>query len=633
MKTKWFLTLFLISILLVSAGASVSRVMAENEQPPAGVETTSQGQAGTTLSAYVTAKAEWIRVYNWSLDKDVTPKEWDLFVGDSGTSRYTITVTKGSPTDTKLIGGEVCVTNGGGVATENLDITINLLGKSGAGPFSPITSTHLDDLGTIAAGQTRCYDYEISYSFQTGWQYKVSAEITITNHSGSLGTPKGPSPDTDFTVPSAPTVYNASIKVLDTNGEEWTFFESGSVSYDKTFTCGESGYYINKAFANLIDVQGEKYSIHDSAKVTIRCYALQVSKTAVTEFDRQYHWDIEKTVKPAELTLSSGQLYDVSYEVTVKTTGYTDGNYRVRGDIVISNPAPMDAELTAVIDTLSSLTLDCQSLTVPALTVPAGGTLTCTYTASLPDGETRTNTATVSLRNYTYDYNKVATPAAGTTSFSGTAVVSFASATMHEIDKCVDVTDNLADRLGTVCVDDAQKTFEYKYTVGPYEACGNYEVNNTAKFTTEDKGLTGSASATVKITVPCAVGCTLTQGYWKTHSSYGPAPYDDNWAKIGENTSFFRSGKSWYQVFWTAPAGNVYYNLAHQYMAARLNILNGADPAEVSAALAQATTLFETYTPAQVAGLKGNAKLTWTSLASLLDQYNNGYIGPGHCSE
>ena len=47
-------------------------------------------------------------------------------------------------------------------------------------------------------------------------------------------------------------------------------------------------------------------------------------------------------------------------------------------------------------------------------------------------------------------------------------------------------------------------------------------------------------------------GCTLTPGYWKTHSDYGPAPYDETWAEIGgeippceENTPFFNSGKSY----------------------------------------------------------------------------------------
>ena len=105
----------------------------------------------------------------------------------------------------------------------------------------------------------------------------------------------------------------------------------------------------------------------------------------------------------------------------------------------------------------------------------------------------------------------------------------------------------------------------------------------------------------------CENGCTLTQGYWKTHSTYGPASKPDaTWnllpGGLGPDTVFFLSGDTWYEVFWTAPAGNAYYNLAHQYMAARLNVLDGASASLKSAdgAIATATTLFETYTPAQI---------------------------------
>ena len=81
-------------------------------------------------------------------------------------------------------------------------------------------------------------------------------------------------------------------------------------------------------------------------------------------------------------------------------------------------------------------------------------------------------------------------------------------------------------------------------------------------------------------------------------------------AALGPDTVFFLSGDSWYEVFWTAPAGNQYYNLAHQYMAARLNVLDGASaPASVATAIASATTLFQTYTPAQIGALKGSDSL------------------------
>jgi hypothetical protein len=128
-------------------------------------------------------------------------------------------------------------------------------------------------------------------------------------------------------------------------------------------------------------------------------------------------------------------------------------------------------------------------------------------------------------------------------------------------------------------------------------------------------------------------GCTLTPGYWKTHSIYGPAPYDLTWTQIGEDTPFFLSGKSYYQVLNTSPAGNAYYNLSFQYIAAKLNDLNGADFSAAQDAFNQATTLFNTYTPEQIALLKGSSQTRqqFISLAGILGEYNEGIIGPGHC--
>ena len=271
--------------------------------------------------------------------------------------------------------------------------------------------------------------------------------------------------------------------------------------------------------------------------------------------------------------------------------------------------------------------------------MPAGGTLQCTYSASLPDGTDRTNTATATLQNNDYDSAGVGTPS-GTTDSSGTANVSFANATVTEIDECIAVVDDKLGPLGIVCAADASKTFTYSLLVGPYteEECGPHTFVNVASFTTNDTGATGSNNHTVNITVPCADdgGCTLTQGYWKTHSQEGPAPYDDAWLNLGplqEDTPFFLSGQTWYQVLWTAPAGNVYYVLAHQYIAAKLNVLNDADDSAIATALAQAEALLAATTPATAAGLKGGAKNTWLNLATTLDRYNNGLIGPGHCSE
>ena len=135
------------------------------------------------------------------------------------------------------------------------------------------------------------------------------------------------------------------------------------------------------------------------------------------------------------------------------------------------------------------------------------------------------------------------------------------------------------------------------------------------------------------------VGCTYTQGYWKTHSKYGPAPDDETWALVeenGENSLFFNTGQTWYKVLWTQPRrGNAYYILAHQYIAAHLNVLNGADTSDITDELEHAEDLLDQYdgNPKSMANIRGFIRYDFIRTAEVLDDYNNGDIGPGHCDD
>jgi hypothetical protein len=161
---------------------------------------------------------------------------------------------------------------------------------------------------------------------------------------------------------------------------------------------------------------------------------------------------------------------------------------------------------------------------------------------------------------------------------------------------------------------------------------------NLATGVVSNVGMANDVGAEITFTntyIPPLTGCTYTQGYWKTHSAYGPAPTDPTWALLanGPDTPFFLSNQTWYEVFHTAPAGNAYYTLAHQYMAAQLSILDGADGTAVASALGSADALFAAWTPAQVAALRGNnaTRAQFLSLAGTLGSYNEGTTGPGHC--
>ena len=151
-------------------------------------------------------------------------------------------------------------------------------------------------------------------------------------------------------------------------------------------------------------------------------------------------------------------------------------------------------------------------------------------------------------------------------------------------------------------------------------------------------------------------GCSLTQGYWKTHSIHGPAAHpDDTWnlitaamtgapgGDLGPDTQFFDSGMTWYEVFWTNPkGGNAWYILAHQYMAAVLNQLNGAgSPAGLAAALADAYVLLDHYDGTASIPKNGSQVLTSAKdrdeaiqIAGFLAAYNEGTLpGTSHCGE
>lgn len=209
--------------------------------------------------------------------------------------------------------------------------------------------------------------------------------------------------------------------------------------------------------------------------------------------------------------------------------------------------------------------------------------------------------------------------------------------TPHE---SVDVLDSFEGTLATHLAHPA--TFQYSRDITAHE-CGEFDVVNTA--TVRNSVDLDTDTVTIHVTVPCEGGCTLTQGYWKTHSDKGPAPADSTWNLLpaGEDTAAFLpyvdakgDPGTWYSIFWTAPAGNVYYQLAHQYMAAQLNILNGASaPASVTSALTGANGFFAAYTPAEAGALAKDSAARKQALAwaSTLASYNEGAIGPGHCDE
>ena len=108
---------------------------------------------------------------------------------------------------------------------------------------------------------------------------------------------------------------------------------------------------------------------------------------------------------------------------------------------------------------------------------------------------------------------------------------------------------------------------------------------------------------------------------------------------------------TWFEILLIpVQGGNAYVNLAHQYVAAWLNINKDTDPANpavLGTAMAEAEALLEYYSnshpayatyPPQIlrgaSNLSGDDRALAIRLAGLLEQFNSGTLlsGPPHCS-
>lgn len=116
--------------------------------------------------------------------------------------------------------------------------------------------------------------------------------------------------------------------------------------------------------------------------------------------------------------------------------------------------------------------------------------------------------------------------------------------------------------------------------------------------------------------------CTLTQGYWKNHPSEWPI----NSVQLGAVTYTKTEALS---IFSQPVNGNGLVSLAHQLLAAKLNVASGASNTVVSE-IAQADTVIGGLVVPPV-GTGYLATSATSGLAQALDDYNTGATGPGHC--
>ena len=141
-------------------------------------------------------------------------------------------------------------------------------------------------------------------------------------------------------------------------------------------------------------------------------------------------------------------------------------------------------------------------------------------------------------------------------------------------------------------------------------------------------GVPSSASTvpSVKLIPPNRIGnnCTYSHGYWKSHPESWPVSSLD----LG-NTTY--SQDELLEVLNTPPQGDATYILAYQWIAAKLNVAQGADDSAVATTISDADNWFREN--ALGSGPSNPVRAEGIGYADRLDEYNNGQIGPGHCDK
>jgi len=241
---------------------------------------------------------------------------------------------------------------------------------------------------------------------------------------------------------------------------------------------------------------------------------LEVTKTAVTSYDREWTWDIEKTADQDDLgLLEDGEIETVNYTITVEGES-EDVDHLVSGVITITNPESNPVAIIASVeDVMDSEDVDVDCGVSFPYDLESGDTLECTYSTDENEGEDTINTVTV-------------TTAGLVPGDSAEADVVWGEPA-NVIDECIVVDDTNAqgpqdqEVCGVDLVDGAY-TFEYAVTFSKDQAtnvvwaCGQEEYENTASFQTVDdeNDTTQNGSDTVTIDGSVICFCSFSQGYW-----------------------------------------------------------------------------------------------------------------------
>jgi hypothetical protein len=401
----------------------------------------------------------------------------------------TIKITNPAPKDAIVSIKDVMGTSEATVKDGSTVVTSVTVPAHGSKDLTYTMSSGSPDSGTntaTASLQNYAYKYDNTKSALGVKDYSGSASVTFT-----------------------PTVVHDSVTVSD---DKYTISDP-TTSVTKTW-----GYYGNfgpyaesdvgspKVITNTVtlkDSTTEEQLDQDDATVTVNVNKLTVTKTADTSFTRTYDWSITKVADPTTWNLFVGDKAQSKYTVTATKLDPVDSDFGVSGTITISNPASVPVTVD-VADAMGTTTVTVYKTDTPVtqVTVPAKSSVLLSYEVSPSTGTNQVNTASATMKTYSYNFEKVPTELS-TYTYEGTAKVDFSKATITTVHDSVTVSDDkytITDPTTSVT-----KTWTYYGDFGPYSesAVGTPQViTNTVTLkdsTTEEQLDEDDATVTVNV--------------------------------------------------------------------------------------------------------------------------------------
>jgi len=152
---------------------------------------------------------------------------------------------------------------------------------------------------------------------------------------------------------------------------------------------------------------------------------------------------------------------------------------------------------------------------------------------------------------------------------------------------------------------------------------GNYSVEVSGAC-----GPAATSDSAVLTVNQASAGCVYSHGYWKNHAAQWPV----STLTLGSQTY---TKTELLALLGAAAKGDASIILAHQHIAAKLNIANGASATVVAATVQTADNWLSQFSGKLPYGVKSSSSQgqVAVNLADTLDRYNNGALagGPPHC--